>query len=104
MVFIYFHWFFLPSLLLCVFLTIIIINIFINHLYLRCLLNYILLMADDMDLPQPASEIGEKLWLVGDGQAFCCWIQAFDHWIIGWLCCSPFWQLNTNGFDHFFKI
>jgi hypothetical protein len=33
---------------------------------------YILLMADDMDLPQPASEIGEKLWLVGDGQAFCC--------------------------------
>lgn len=27
-------------------------------------------MPDDMDLPQPASEIGEKIRVVGDGQAF----------------------------------
>jgi len=31
-----------------------------------------MLMADDMDFPQPAPEIGEKLWVIGDGQAFCC--------------------------------
>jgi len=37
-----------------------------------------MLMADDMDFPQPAPEIGEKLWVIGDGQAFCCWIQALS--------------------------